>query len=66
MIMIITLLGAPLFVRRVLDEAWSSRQHIFDQSQTSFPHNCVVAFHAKVQAICAIIATDVATYTQVD
>ena len=70
--MIITLLGAPLFVRRVLDEAWSSRQHIFDQSQTSFPHNCVVAFHAKVQVVCVIgqwancCIVDVTTYTQVD
>ena len=31
------------------------RQHIFDQSQTSFPHHRVVAFHAKVQCRCHIV-----------
>jgi len=33
----------------------SPRQHIFDQSQTSFPHHRVVAFHAKVQCRCHIV-----------
>ena len=32
----------------------SPRQHIFDQSQTSFPHHRIVTFHAKVQVVCAI------------